>query len=172
MAPKYIELLFGIYEAEHKSKSWQHLMVMRQFLHERVHYRISSWCFPAAGKWNLLQAGNEKSCFKIILRIPQYTISLKWKHSRIHPAASTAMGFLLKEEITFSLYSAAVPAELQHVGESGPCLCFAPLQVFWDGQPCSSTRQKLSLHSKSRRTRIVPGSMVPRRSISLQRHAS
>lgn len=147
-------------------------MVMRQFLHERVHYRISSWCFPAAGKWNLLQAGNEKPCFKFILCIPQYTISLKWKHSRIHPAASNAMDFLLKEENMFSSYSVAVPAELQHMGESGPCLCFAPLQMFWDGQPCSCTRQKLSLYSKSTRTRIVPGSMVQRRGISLQRHVS
>lgn len=147
-------------------------MVMRQFLHERVHYGISSWCFPAAGKWNLLRAGNEKSCLKIILCIPQYTISLKWQHSRIHPAASNAMGFFfLKEENMFSLHNAAVPAELQHVGERGPCLCFAPLQTFWDDQPCSWTRQKLSLYPKSARTRIVSASMV-QRGISLQRHVS
>lgn len=147
-------------------------MVMRQFLHERVHYRISSWCFPAAGKRTLLQAGDEKSCFKIILCIPQYTISLKWKHNRIHLAASNAMSFFLKEENMFSLYFAAVPAELQHMGESGPCLCFAPLQTFWDHQPCSCTRQKLSLYSKSTRTRIVSGSVVQRKGISLQRHIS
>lgn len=147
-------------------------MIMRQFLHERVHYSISSWCFPAAGKWNLLQSGNEKPCIKIILCTPQYTISLKWKHSRIHPPASNATAFLLKEENMFSSYSAAVPAELQHMGESGPCLCFAPLETFWDGQPCSCMRQKLSFYSKSTRTRIVPGSVVQIRGISLQRHIS
>lgn len=70
-----------------------------------------------------------ESCFKIILWIPQYTIGLKWKHSRIHPAAFNAMGFLLKEENMFSSCHPFVLAELQHMVESGSSLCFAPLQM-------------------------------------------
>lgn len=56
-------------------------------------------------------------------------MSIRWKHSRILPAAPKAMGFLLKEEVMFSLYSAVVPADQQHMVESGSWLCFAPLQM-------------------------------------------
>lgn len=71
---------------------------MRQFLHERVHYRISSCYFPAAGKQNLSQARNKNLTLKLSC---VYTISIRCKHSRIHPATSNAMGFLLKEEWMF-----------------------------------------------------------------------
>lgn len=40
------------------------------------------------------------------------------------------MSVLLKEEVMFSLYSAVVPADQQHMVESGSWLCFAPLQMF------------------------------------------
>lgn len=84
----------------------------------------SSWKTESFTGWE-----RKKSHFKIILCIPLYTMSIRWKHSRILPAAPKAMGFLLKEEVMFSLDSAVVPADQQHMVESGSWLCFAPLQM-------------------------------------------